>query len=99
MNLDEDKPIDVKVNIRINEKLIIIGLMGVSISILITAFLLYYVSSDFITTLLIVIFGTTLIFLCLYFPITSPRLFSIESKIIDIEEEELEEMQSVMKPW
>ena len=99
MNSDEDKPIDIKVKMRINEKLIVISLLGVSISILITAFLLYYVSSDFITTLLIVILGTTLIFLCLYFPITSPRLFSIDSKIIDIEEEEREELQSVMKPW
>ncbi len=99
MNLDEDKPIDIKINIKINEKMVVISLIGVSISILITAFLLYYLSCDFITTISSIIIGTTLLFFSFYFPITSSRFLLIKSEIIDVEEEELEELQSVMKPW
>lgn len=99
MNLDEDKPIDVKVSIKINEKLVVISLIGVSMSILITTFLLHYIACNFITTISSIIIGTTCLFFSLYFPVTSPKFLFSKSEILDIEEEELEELQSVMKPW
>jgi len=42
--------------------------------------------------------GITLYF-SIYFPVRSDRFLSVDTNIIDIEEEELEELQSVMKPW
>ncbi len=99
MKLDEDKPIDVKVSIKVNEKLVVISLIGVSMSILITTFLLHYIACNFITIISSIIIGITCLFFSLYFAVTSPRFLFAKSEILDIEEEELEELQSVMKPW
>ena len=99
MNLDEDKPIDVHVNVNINQKLFVISLLGLTGSVLLTGFLLYFFSSGFIPTISSVIIGIVLMFFSLYFPINSSDFFQVKSEIIDIEEEELEELQSVMKPW
>ena len=99
MNEDEVKSIDVEVKMIINKKLVVLALLGVSLSIVLTGLLVYNFGSDLIPTLACIIIGSTLIFLSSYFPLTSPNLFMVNSKIIDIEEEELEELQSVMKPW
>lgn len=99
MNLDEDKPIDVMVKTTINQKLLIISLLGISTSSLCTGLLLYFFSSGFIPTMSSLIVGIVLVFFSIYFPFQSPNFFLVESDIVDIEEEELEELQSVMKPW
>ena len=99
MNLDEDKPIDVNVRITINQKMLISSLLAVSLSIFFTGFLLYYFANEFVTMVCSIIVGSTLLFFSIYFPVQSPRFFHIESEVVDIEEEELEELQSIMKPW
>lgn len=99
MNLDEHKPIDVNVKITVNPKMLMAGLLGVSISILITGLLLYFFAHTLITLSLSVIIGITLLFFSVYFTLQSPRFFRVQSEIVDIEEEELEELQSIMKPW
>jgi len=99
MNLDEDKPIDVKVNVKINHRYLIGALFASMISILFTGFLLYFFASGLVPTISCVLIGITLLFFSIYFPVRSDRFLSVDSNIIDIEEEELEELQSVMKPW
>lgn len=99
MNLDEDKPIDINVNVKINQKLLMISLLALTGSILVTGVLLYFFASAFIPTICSLLVGITLLFFSMYFPSSSPEFFQIQSEIIDIEEEELEELQSVMKPW
>jgi hypothetical protein len=99
MNLDEDKPIDVNVRIRINQKMLISGLLAVCLSIFFTGLLLYYFASELVTVVCSIIVGLTLLFFSVYFPVQSSRFFLIDSEVVDIEEEELEELQSIMKPW
>jgi hypothetical protein len=99
MNLDEDKPIDVKVYVKIKQRYLIGALFASMFSILLTGFLLYFFASGLIPMISCVLIGITLLFFSLYFPIRSDQFFSVESEVIDIEEEELEELQSVMKPW
>lgn len=99
MNVDEDKLIDVNVKTRINQKLLILSLIGISVSILCTGFLLYFFSGGFIPTMSSLVVGIILVFFSIYFPLQSPQFLLVESSIVDIEEEELEELQSVMKPW
>ena len=86
MNLDEDKPIDVHVNVNINQKLFVISLLGLTGSVLLTGFLLYFFSSGFIPTISSVIIGIVLMFFSLYFPINSSDFFQVKSEIIDIDE-------------
>jgi uncharacterized membrane protein len=99
MDLDEGKPIDVKVKITINQKVLLTSLFAITGSILLTGLLLYLFASAFIPTLASIIIGLVLLFFSVYFPVQSPHLFCIKSEVVDIEEEELEELQSVMKPW
>ena len=99
MNLDEDKPIDVNVCVKINQQYLIIALFASMLSILITGILLYFFASGFVPTISCIFIGITLLFLSIYFPVRSEHFFRVETNVIDIEEEELEELQSVMKPW
>ncbi len=99
MNLDEDKPIDVNVCVKINQQYLIIALFASMLSILITGILLYFFASGFVPTISCILIGITLLFLSIYFPVRSEHFFRVETNVIDIEEEELEELQSVMKPW
>lgn len=99
MNLDEDKPIDVNVCVKINQRYLIIALFASMLSILITGILLYFFASGFVPTISCILIGITLLFLSIYFPVRSEHFFRVETNVIDIEEEELEELQSVMKPW
>ena len=99
MNLDEDKPIDVNVNVKINQRYLISALFASMISILFTGFLLYFFAGGLVATISCVLIGITLLFFSIYFPVRSDRFLSVDTNIIDIEEEELEELQSVMKPW
>ena len=99
MELDEDKPIDVQVEVRINQRLLLISLLSLVGSILLTGVVLYFFASGFIPTISSILIGVTLVFFSLYFPMRSHRFFQTQSKIIDIEQEEYEELQSVMKPW
>ena len=99
MNLDEDKPIDVNVNVRINQRMLLFCLLGSAGSIILSSMLLYFFASDFIPTMCSVLIGVILLFFSLYFPLRSPRFLIAHSEFVDIEEEELEELQSIMKPW
>ena len=99
MNLDEDKPIDVNVNVRINQRMLLLSLLGSAGSIILSSMLLYFFANDLIPTMSSVFIGVTLLFFSWYFPLRSPRFLIAQSKIVDIEEEELEELQSIMKPW
>ena len=99
MNLDEDKPIDVRARLIINQQVFIIMLLASIGSILLTGILFYFFASGFIPTISCLVVGMTLLFFSIYFPVQSNQLFQIKTEIIDIEDEEFEELQSVMKPW
>jgi hypothetical protein len=99
MNLDEDKPIEVNVKMNINQKLLLTVLLAVAGSIIVTSVFLYFFSHTFISMICSICIGVTLLFFSIYFPLQSPYFFTLEADIIYIEEEELEELQSIMKPW
>lgn len=99
MNLDEDKPIDVKVTVNTNQRLLTIVLLGVAGSIVLTSLLLYFFSKAFVPMICSICIGIILLFFSVYFPLQSPRFFHTKTLVIDVEEEELEEFQSIMKPW
>lgn len=99
MDLDQDKPIEVNVIVKINQRLLGIVLLAVAGSIVITSLLLYYFSQAFIPMMCSICIGITLLFFSIYFPLQSPRFFFTKTQVINIEEEELEELQSIMKPW
>jgi hypothetical protein len=99
MNLDEEKPIDVSVKVMINQRMLLTSLVGTAGSIIITSLLIYYLASDLIPTMCSIFIGVVLMFFSWYFPLQSPRFLLTKSEIVDIEEEELEELQSIMKPW
>ncbi|MDG6219434.1 MAG: hypothetical protein QCI00_08340 [Candidatus Thermoplasmatota archaeon] len=97
--MDQDKPIEVNVIVKINQRLLGIVLLAVAGSIVITSLLLYYFSQAFIPMMCSICIGITLLFFSIYFPLQSPRFFFTKTQVINIEEEELEELQSIMKPW
>lgn len=99
MNLDEDKPIDVNVTVKINQRLLGIILLAVAGSIVLTSLLLYFFSQAFIPMICSICIGITLLVFSIYFPLQSPRFFHTNTQVINVEEEELEEFQSIMKPW
>ena len=99
MTLDEDKTIDVNVTVKINQRLLGVVLLAVAGSIVLTSLLLYFFSQAFIPMMCSICIGITLLFFSIYFPLQSPRFFNTKTQVIDVEEEELEELQSIMKPW